>query len=216
MTKKPLFSVLVAVLLVFGAVATATAKQGFYLGMGLPYNTIGGDFDGSSGLQGGNDIILQPKIDGAFGLAVMGGYRITPHWAVELDAIGSSHDGKWGQMTERVQYFSFSVNGKYYVGASQTTQPYFLLGISGNLLVVKDGSKDTLSGAVDDGTFSGAGVNVGTGVDEYVGQNVTVSLGALYRYVGYTDAQGVNTSGSIDKTVNGSGFTLLLSTAYHF
>ena len=57
---------------------------------------------------------------------------------------------------------------------------------------------------------------MGFGIDSYISPHVSLNIGALYRYVDYTDAEGVHHSGSIDKSLDGSGFSLLMTMAYHF
>ncbi len=216
--KKTGYFILVATCLLFGVSSSATAKQGFYVGVGIPYNTIDGDFDGSSVFnseQDANWINYLPQIEGAFGINVVVGYGISEHWAVEFDNMRSNHDWKWGTQSGKAIYYNFSINGKYNFTASQTTQPYILVGIGNNDLEIKNGSIDLDTGQVGSGDFSGPGINVGTGIDQYLGQHLCVTLGLMYRFVDYTNVNGVS-GYRIDASVKGSGFTLLLGTVYHF
>ncbi len=91
-----------------------------------------------------------------------------------------------------------------------------MIGISNNALLIKKGSQDTATRETKDALLQGPGVNIGTGMDVYLDPNVSLDLGILYRFVNYTQADGVHGNGSIDKAVNGSGFSFLLAAVYHF
>jgi len=198
------------------AVPHAEAKKGFYLGLGAAYNTIQGDFNGTSALQGGSEIIILPAIDNAVGVDLTVGIGITDAWAVELNWLGSDHTGTWAGLQGNVSFFSFSVNGKYNFQSSTTVQPYLLFGVSGNALQIYNGAQNTFTGQVGDATLSGTGFNLGAGVDHYLSPRLSLNLGVLYRYIAYNQADGIDNSGSISDTVNGSGYSFLLSTVYHF
>jgi opacity protein-like surface antigen len=214
MNRKIFFLIALVTMLV--AVSDAEAKKGFFLGLGTAYNTIQGDFNGSKGLSNGSDVIIVPDIDNAFGFDIQFGYGFTDAWAIELNLMGSTHSGTSGGFSGDVDYFSFSINGKYSFATSTSTQPYLLFGISGNSLVIEKGARNTFTGQVDDATLSGPGFNAGVGVDQYLSPNVSLNMGLLYRYVDYTDAEGVDNSGDIDDGLDGSGFSFLLTAVYHF
>jgi opacity protein-like surface antigen len=215
MSRKIVF-LLAAVVVVLAMVPVAEAKEGFYAGLGITYNTIEGDFNGSGDLRRDNELIIIPDIDNALGIDILGGYGINDRWSIELNLMSSGHRGAWGGVRKDVNYTSFSVNGKYSILSSGMTQPYLLFGISGNALRIKNGGENTLTGEIGDATLSGPGLNVGVGIDEYFTQHVSVDLGVMYRYVEYTDASGVDDSGRIDDRLNGSGFSFLLTAGYHF
>jgi opacity protein-like surface antigen len=216
MYKKIVF-ILIAAIMVLSVIPDAYAKQGFYVGLGATYNTIEGDFNGSAGiLQNGSEVINLPDIKNDFGIDVLGGYGITDQGAIELNFMNSWHRGRWSGQRGDVTYTSFSVNGKYSFLSSSMVQPYLLFGISGNSLLINHGSRNTTTGEVGDATLSGPGANFGAGIDAYLTPHVSVTLGTMYRYVDYTDASGVDHSGSIDGELNGSGFSFMLTTAYHF
>jgi outer membrane protein W len=198
------------------AVPNAEAKKGFYMGIGAAYNTIHGDFNGAGGLVGTTEIIILPAIDNALGIDLHAGYGITDAWAVELDIIASDHSGNWQGLKGDVYFTSFSINGKYNFQSSTKIQPYLMFGLSGNTLVINDGATGLYTGAVGDATLSGSGVNLGAGIENYIAEHLSLSLGLLYRVVEYDQAEGVGASGTIDNAVDGSGFSLLLTTTYHF
>jgi opacity protein-like surface antigen len=95
-------------------------------------------------------------------------------------------------------------------------QPYLLFGVSYNGLEIKKGAANIFTGEIADAKLYGTGLNFGAGIDNYFGSNVSLALGIMYRYIDFTEAKGVHQSGSIDDGLNGSGFSLLLTTAYHF
>jgi opacity protein-like surface antigen len=215
MSRKIVF-LLAAVVMVLSGITDAEAKKGFYAGLGVAYNTIEGDFNGSGGLRSDNEVIILPDINNALGIDILGGYGINDQWSIELNLMSSGHRGTWGGLRRNVRYTSFSVNGKYSFLSSSVTQPYLLFGISGNALRIEDGSQNIVTGETGDATLSGPGVNLGVGIDQYLTQQVSLNLGAMYRYVDYNDASGVDHSGSIDDRLHGSGFSFLLTAAYHF
>jgi opacity protein-like surface antigen len=215
MSKKSVF-LLMAVIMVLTGISVAEAKKGFEAGLGISYNTIGGDFNGSGGVQNDSEVIIIPDINNAAGIDILGGYGIDDQWSIELNLMSSGHRGTWEGLRRNVRYTSFSVNGKYSFLPSSMTQPYLLFGISGNVLRIRDGSEDIFTRETGDATLSGPGVNIGVGIDEYLTQHVFLNLGAMYRYVDYTDASGVDHSGTIDDRLNGSGFSFLLTAGYHF
>ncbi len=207
---------LIAVVMMFLATSQAEAKSGFYMGLGAAYNTIGGDFDGASVLRGVTEEIILPDSNNAVGIDVLAGFGMDYGWAIELNFMSSGHDGTWAGRTGDVSYNSFSVNGKYSFLSEGSVQPYLLFGLSYNVLLIKNGAIDTFFGQVTDATLSGSGLNAGVGVDNYLSPNVSLTLGLMYRYVDYTEAEGVHQSGTIEDGINGSGLSFLLTTAYHF
>lgn len=217
MTNKRLFLLLVATAVILGNASNAVAKKGFYIGAGVPYNTVEGDFNGNSSFRRGDAVIIVPDIEGGFGVNLTAGYGINDKWAIELNLLSSRHNGKWQQLSGNVDYASFSINGKYNFRASRTTQPYLLFGVGSHALTIKDGARDLSTGQVSDATLLGPGFNFGTGIDQYIGKNLSLTVGIMYRYVHYTLVEGVHeNSGSIDDELNGSGMTFLLGTIYHF
>jgi len=215
MYRKIVFLALAAVVL-FTATPDAEAKKGFYLGLGAVYNTIEGDFSGSAGLEGGTEVIILPALDEAFGFDIRTGYGITDQWAVELNLMSSGHDGTWQGLTGKASYTSFSINCKYSLPGSDRVKPYLQFGISGNTLIIKKGASVISTGETADATLSGPGVNLGGGFDVYLNPRVSLNPGIMYRYVDYTDASGVHRSGTINERIDGSGISLVLTTAYHF
>jgi opacity protein-like surface antigen len=213
---KKLISIAVLYGFLISAPASAVlANEGFYLGLGIPYNTIGGDFDGESVFVGASDLIIVPEIDGALGFGILGGYQANNGLAFELSYLASSHDAKWLGASGDVDYSVVNLDFKYNFSTDRPTQPYLLLGLGLHEVVVVDGSV-SVSGQIGDATYTGTGFNIGAGVDQYVNPNVSIGLGLTYRIVEYDEAEGVVGKGKLDDSLNGDGFGLVLDAAYHF
>ncbi len=95
MSRKIIF-LLTAVVMVLTVIADAESKEGFYAGLGITYNTIEGDFNGSGDLRSNNEIIIIPDISNALGIDILGGYGINDQWSIELNLMSSGHRGTWG------------------------------------------------------------------------------------------------------------------------
>ncbi len=216
MYRKSLFA-LIATVMLFLATSPAEAESGFYMGLGAAYNTIQGDFDGVSGLGGGTEDIIIPDLNNAVGIDLLLGQQMLNNvWAIEFNYMSSGHNGTWMGRSGDVSYSAFSINGKYSFLPASRVRPYLLFGVSYNGLIIKKGAIDIYTGAVADAKLFGTGLNLGAGIDNYLSPIVSLTLGIMYRYLDYTEAKGVHQRGTIDDSLDGSGFSLLLTTAYHF
>src|SRR5574341_1391548 len=128
MHRKIVF-LLIAAVVVLTVIPDAEAKKGFYMGFGVAYNTIDGDFNGSGVLRNDSDVIIVPDINDALGIDLRGGYGFTDAWAIELNLMISDHDGTWSNLKGDVNFVSFSINGKYSFPSPSMTQPYLLFGL---------------------------------------------------------------------------------------
>src|SRR3990172_2133588 len=188
------------------------AKDGFYLGLTVPYNTIDGDFDGKTFEVGEEEINIVPDIESNFGLGITLGGRFGKG-AFELSYLRSSHDATWLGANFDVDYNLVNLDGKYYFLADKPMQPYLLLGLCLPWLVVKDGSAN-VDGDVDDATYTGIGLNVGGGIAYYFHPQVSINAGIVYRWIGYRHLSGVSESGSLDETLNGSGLNYIVGMTF--
>ena len=205
-----------ATALVFAAANYAEAREGFYVGLGTSYETIGGEFDGSVGVLEGFRVLHLPEIDNAFGVDLRAGYRTPEAWAVELELMRTVHKGTWIGQQEDVMHDSFSINAKYSFREKAVVQPFLLLGFSLNRLVVERGAADVFTGATGDARLTGPGLNLGFGADTYLGRHVSLGLGFTYRHVEYAERQNNDQKKKINNRLNGSGFGIGLNVAYHF
>jgi hypothetical protein len=207
----------------FGAVQLAFgeelyyAKTGIYMGLSLPYNTIGGDFNGDTALVGSSDIILIPSIDDGYGFGISLGIT-SGQFAGEISYLRTTHDASFQGAKGDVEYNMVNLEGKYYFLAHKRTQPYLLWDLSFPWLTIVDGSVTLPPSppSVGDATLTGIGFNLGTGIAYYLHPRVSINAGINYRLVWYTRAEGVVEEGKLEDSIDGSGFNFNVGIAYIF
>lgn len=194
------------------------AKKGFSLGVDFPYNSIESDFDGKRGYvsTNGNETLLVPKIDSAFGFGVLFGFGYTPESALEINYQASTHRSTWQGLNFDVNYSVLNFNYKYSFQDFGETQPYLMLGLGLNTLTVKNGASMASPFQIGDAKYTGISFNFEGGIDHYFTPNISAGFGLAYHYVDFTQGAGISTSGKLPSGLNGSGFGMILSTAYHF
>jgi hypothetical protein len=79
---------------------------------------------------------------------------------------------------------------KRYFFTKSPIQPFAEFGVSLPWLVFKDGSADE-NGFVGDFSTSGLGLNLGAGVEMYMGDNFSFFASAIQRWSGFDDFSGV-------------------------
>ena len=130
---------------------------GPFVGGGVIYTSLEGDFDGNSSLVSsgpGNVQIDIPNIDYGFGGRIAGGYR-WEHAAVELAIQNSRHDDSFGGVTNTAIYTSYDLNGYVYIPFPEPhVKPAIMAGFALPYL--------TLDHASSDGTFTADGRLYGT------------------------------------------------------
>jgi hypothetical protein len=218
--KKILLVVALIGFMISGVTSPVLAKQGFYAGLEIPYNTIGGDFD----------------IDSALGYGALLGIGFTPALSLELSYLASKHNAKWLGVSRDVKYSVISVDGKYSFRMSQPTQPYILFGLGiHNLVIDLPSVKPKVTAAIDcnnaivicgpsttspggngDLTGLGLGVNLGVGVDHYFNPHFSAGTGLTYRIVNYNNWTSSPITEEKPGGLNGNGYSLSLNTTYHF
>jgi len=90
--------VIAAAVMALTLVSQSYAREGFYLGLQIPYNTIGGDFDN----------VKMPEVDAGSGFGFIAGYGFSPAFSLELDWAGSGHSSAGAN----IGFGEFSLNGK--------------------------------------------------------------------------------------------------------
>jgi hypothetical protein len=166
----------------------AFAKQGFYLGVQLPYDNIQGDFDNR----------IAPSVDPGLGIGLIFGYGITPNVSFEIDLSSSSHDSAGA----RIDFTEFSFDAKYAFLAPEPVQPYLLAGFGGYSL--GDSSL----------TFGGYGYNLGIGVDFYTVYNWSFGIGIIRKIITYDRVEKGNVI--LLQDLNGDTTTIRFDATYHF
>lgn len=183
---------------VFGMPATGSAedtspsgqgfsKDGMYLGVSIPYVSMGHDFDGQTFFTGPNDIVLVPKVDSDFGLGLSVGFR-SANAAFELNYVKSSHEATFAGFAGDVEYQQIGFDVRI-LHRRQQTQPYFLLGLFFPELIVKDGSATT-GGSIGDASYRGIGADLGGGLLYHLHPRFALDFGVLYRLALFGSAKG--------------------------
>ncbi len=137
----------------------ASARQGFYLGIQLPWDDIRGDFDNR----------IAPSVDPGLGIGLIFGYGITPNFSLETDLSVSSHDSAGAT----IDFTEWSVNAKFAFLAPQPIQPYILAGVG--YYSLGDSSL----------RFGGYGYNLGVGVDFYTIYRWSFGIGVIEKFITY-------------------------------
>ena len=199
-----------------GAFAPAT---GPYVGGGVIYTSLEGDFDGDSSLVSsgpGNVQINIPSIDYGFGGRIAGGYR----WeqaAVELAIQSSRHDDSFGGVTNTAIYTSYDLNGYIYLPFPEPhVKPAIMGGFALPYLTLNHASSDGTFTA--DGRLYGYGFNLGGAADIYVMKNLSIDVRAYYHWTRFDTAAGVGTGYHEIKggDLNGDGWTFGLGASWTF
>jgi hypothetical protein len=215
------FVALIFTFMVSPAVSAETeetfAKNGFYIGLNIPYNSIKGDFNDDSAITSlsTGEVISIPKVQNDYGLGITFGYRDSS-LAYELSYLASTHDMKLKGVDGEADYSMVSLDIKRYFEENNPTQPFLLIGLCIPELVINEGA--TVGLQTGDATLDGIGLNIGGGISHYVSPQFFVHAAIIYRFINYTDAEGITTSGSIDADdyINGSGLNFNVGVAYTF
>jgi hypothetical protein len=133
--------------------------SGMYLGFQIPYNSIGGDFDGTT----------MPKVDSGIGVGFILGYSFNSQFGMEIDWAGSGHNSEGAD----IGFGEFSVNMKFSFLPEGSTRPFLFAGIGAFTL----GDNSLM--------FGGTGYNLGLGVDFQVGETNTIGLALIRKIITY-------------------------------
>jgi hypothetical protein len=200
-------------------------KKEIYIGLNLPYNTIGSDFTGKLFLTAPTgEIIMVPKIDGAIGFGCMIGYRHIgankTGYAVEASYQLTMHDYSWMGFTGDATFgiINFDTKGIY---SSTPTDLYLLIGLAMPWIKVKDGAGLTTSGNnigyynETDAKYTGFGINIGGGAEIFLSPNVSLGGRAAYRWIRYSIGNGESGKFDISNGLGGSGMHISGMLTYH-
>ncbi len=187
-TGKAMIVFIMVLAVLLASNVPAFAREGFYLGVQLPYDIIQGDFDGTNA----------PSVDSGLGIGIIFGYGITPNFSLGLDLSSSRHDVG----VDRISFTEFSFDAKYAFLASEPVQPYLLAGYG----VYRLGDSSL--------TFGGKGFNLGVGVDFYTKSNWSFGLGLIRKFITYDEV--VKGDVILQKDLNGDTTTIRFDATYHF
>jgi len=196
------------------------AKQGFIVGLNLPYNSLSKGFDGETILVGTNDVFIVPKVNASFGWGVTLEIR-SKKYSLELCYLRSKHDVIWSNTSAKATYSVISIDYKYYILTRSKFQPFVQLGwIPAMPLRVNDGAVIVSSSLVSDARYIGEIGNFqgGFGVLYYFSPKVSVKAAALYRTSKYRSVKSEeeNVALEIEDGLNGADFNFVFGVSYSF
>jgi hypothetical protein len=205
---------------VFGVTASGCAqvpqysKEGFYVGLSMPYVSMGHDFDGDTVFVGASDVVLVPEVDSEFGLGVSVGMR-SAGVAFELNYLKSNHEATFAGFTGDVEYQQIGFDVRLVHGRKEA-QPYFLFGVFFPELVLKDGSA-TAGGSIGDASYRGFGGDLGAGLLYHLHPRFALDFGVLYRLALFGSAKGAAGSReTLDEDLLGGGPGITIGTTFTF
>jgi hypothetical protein len=207
------------------------SKPGIFVGLAVPYNTVGADFDGKSTLVDRGAIFRLPEVEGSFGFEILLGYggklNSTLRYVFELSFTKSVHNVRWLETESNADYFSFCIDGRLHFLADQRIQPYVMIGFSfPDIFIVRD---DTVITTTPQGSFNTARSDVrfkstigrvGGGIAYCLNRKVSIIGGVAYRIRKYAASASIVRAGpaleSSVKKASGSGLTFDIGLRFTF
>lgn len=178
------------------------AAEGIYLGARGHWSTLGGDFDGDTTLVSAADTIEIPDADYGTGYELALGW-LSRGWAMELTYSRIAYDGTIPGADADIDYQSISWNFLRYLRGNEPLQPYFVLGFVFPWMELENASLGQ-----DAELESGLGTDLGLGLAWWFGPHLAFDVRGQYTYQFFEEAEGANSSGTIDDAVYSSGFGL--------
>jgi len=215
--KKPVaVFALFAVLILTGLQAEETVpKDETYVGFGGIVTVLGGDFDGKTIFYDYYEAIAVPEVDAGFGFEVTLGIK-SGYFGLEIFLNYAGSDGSFGNASYDVQRIQLGVGGKFFPLPEHQLQPFISAGIGADILIVKDGSVNSLSER-GDATFSGVDFRIGGGLAYYITSRFAVNLKAEFVFATFTEAEGVEgVKKAIDPSLKAPGLVCGLIFTYSF
>ncbi len=197
--KRKLFGGMLFIL-VLASVHQADAKEGFYLGGALLYNSINGDFDGTNG----------PKTDSGAGIGLVLGYGFTPGLSLEVDWNATGHTAEIlsGATPSDAGFGALILALKYNFLSDQPVQPFIRGGIGGYAFVIEDPSGDL--------KLTGSGFDFGVGADYYAGPHFSIGAGVSRRLIDYKKIEFQGTKANLSPKMSGDATSFDVDFVYHF
>jgi opacity protein-like surface antigen len=168
-----------------------TAAGGIYLGIQVPFNVIGGDFDGTRG----------PDVDPGLGAGIILGYGITPAFAVEIDWSAGTHNAAEGA---DFGFLELSLNGKLRLQSSGSVRPFLMAGIG------------TFALGDESLTYGGEGYNLGAGADFAVSPHASWGIAVMRKIITYDEITRSDRPRTLAGTLNGDTTSIRFDVTYHF
>jgi hypothetical protein len=178
-------------------------KNGLYVGALATYNIMTGDFDDSTFLVSSSAIYDVPNVDSGPGLGFILGCR-AERGAIELGYQRSVHTthssfADIGESTATYNVIDFNVKLDVLRGvdflARHRIKPYVLFGVGIPWLTIQDSATHGYS--LEDETFVGFDLAVGTGVAYYFHPQWAITGGLLYRWNWFGSVDGSTIADSL-------------------
>ena len=201
---------------------SAIASGGSYLGFAVPYNSVGGDFQGDSFYRSSFDNILVPKISSGLGWGVYWGQHVLPNLDWELSYLQTNHDGTFDFAfpvfpSKDVTYSMLNFDLKYVV-KTEGIPVFFQVGYGTRDITIKGGAVNNSGTPIDDASYFGNGWNFGIGLNHALKENFIFTASAVYRTATFDDAKGSANRSTLanPSSLNGSGMGFVAGIAYDF
>ncbi len=159
-----------------------------------------------------NETDLVPSINRQFGFGGLVGHR-EGAYAVELSYWRSDdHSATWTGgsptvYTSTSSYQSINIDFKRYLFTELPAQPFFSLGVGFPWIVTENASAVAYSNGstvFSQSTLSGIGINLGIGLEIYLGNDFSIMGGAIQRFNGFNQINGVTGQPGNALTLTGS------------
>jgi hypothetical protein len=162
MSRTAALMILTATLLLLTA-APAVAKEGFYLGVNVPFNDINGDVNSQDSINTGN------------GRGLRGGYGLSQYISIEAGYWKTKHTNTYGGNAADLE--AGTVDLKINIPhAGNHIEPYLLVGAGRYTIEQNRISRD------------GKGSRIGIGMDIYLFPALSLNLGFTHNNVTFTNA----------------------------
>lgn len=161
-----------------------------YVGFAFLYNSFGGEFDGKTDFDFGEEIILVPKVQSDIGFGALLGlrhnFKKNNSIGVELGYNYSAHDNARAIRSSVFSNMLF-LDTKYYFSANRAIQPFLNGEIAFSWLRVEEGSVTSLGppevARVGDASFCGLALGIGGGIAYYPHPKISINLGIIFRWL---------------------------------
>lgn len=223
-TRKIFLTTITAITLILGSHhalwAQFSQKEGWFLSVGVSWQSLGGDFNGETILVGPQDVFLVPSIRQAVGIGGKIGYRVEMA-ALELSYYRGNHNVSWVGATGEAVFNLWSLNFQYYFLEDSPLQPFLQLGWSPvTALRVRDGAVLATTMEVSDAIFISelGNFNAGAGAVYYLNPKVFVQLAVLFYKLGYgsVESEAEKVALKIDQNIDANEIHLQFGVAYTF
>jgi hypothetical protein len=215
-----------ALMLAWGVVGTAQARDGFYLGAGLASQSASGDLDGEGYYinADGTKLALVGEIGSGTGLAWRIGYGFGENFAIEALSTTTSHTANHDIHDEssNATLSALLLGVRLNLPVSDNMELFGRIGYGGYAVVYDSyGLTGGVSGSTfvvlsdTDVTFSGSGTGIGVGAELMLDQ-VGVELGFTSHQATLKNISGLGSDGSLDEglSVNITAIDVIVS--YYF